>query len=218
MRECVFLHKGGAEYWSLRRTGSWGRVELTGGFGLLFFCLYGFRNRVSDLIRYDQKGGGKVVADWAKIRKEYIKGGISYQKLAAKHGVPFGTLKRIAGDEKWGQQREKVKQKSMIKSVDAIARQAADVDSSVHDAAMALLDAFQASVGKLGNLSANQLKDYGAALKSIQAVLTNGPTALDIREQEARIDKLRRDAQTADSGGNKVVTVQMGGDIDEFAG
>lgn len=156
--------------------------------------------------------------DWGKIRKEYIKGGISYQKLAAKHGVPFGTLKRIAGAEKWGQQREKVKQKSMTKSVDVIASQAADVDSSVHDAAMALLEAFRASVGDHDNLSATQLKDYGAALKSIQAVLTNGPSALDILEQEARIDKLRRDADAAESGGSKTVTVQMGGDIDEFAG
>lgn len=157
------------------------------------------------------------MADLEKMRKEYIKGGISYQKLAAKYGVPFGTVKRVARDEKWGEQREKVKQKSMLKSVDAIASQTADVDSSIHDAAMSLLDAFRSSVGGQGSLSATQLKDYGAALKSIQAVLTNGPSALDIQEQEARIEKLRRDAQ-ADSGGSKTVTVQMEGDIDGFAG
>lgn len=157
------------------------------------------------------------MADLEKMRKEYIKGGISYQKLAAKYGVPFGTVKRVARDEKWGEQREKVKQKSMMKSVDAIASQTADVDSSIHDAAMSLLDAFKSSVEGQGSLSATQLKDYGAALKSIQAVLTNGPSALDIKEQEARIEKLRRDAQ-ADSGGKHTVTVQMEGDIDGFAG
>ena len=57
------------------------------------------------------------MADYEKMRKEYIKGRISYQKLAEKYGVPFGTLKRIARDEKWGEQREQVKQKTMKKTV-----------------------------------------------------------------------------------------------------
>ena len=158
------------------------------------------------------------MADLDKMRKEYIKGGISYEKLAAKYGVPFGTVKRVARDEKWGEQREKVKQKAMQKSVEAIANQTADVDSSIHDAAMSLLDAFKSSVKEQEILSAKQLRDYGAALKSIQDVLTNGPSDLDIREQEARIAKLRRDAEAAESGGSKTVTVQMEGNIDEFAG
>jgi hypothetical protein len=158
------------------------------------------------------------LADLEKMRKEYIKGGISYQKLAAKYGVPFGTLKRVARDEKWGEQREKVKQKSMLKSVDAIASQTADVDNSIHDAAMSLLNAFKSSVDGHKSLSATQLKDYGAALKSIQAVLTNGPSALDIREQEARIEKLRREAEKTENAGSGQVTVQMEGDIDGFAG
>ena len=158
------------------------------------------------------------MADLIKMRKEYIKGGISYEKLAAKYGVPFGTVKRVARDEKWGEQREKVKQKAMQKSVEAIANQTAAVDSSIHDAAMSLLDAFKSSVKEQEILSAKQLRDYGAALKSIQDVLTNGPSDLDIREQEARIAKLRRDAEAAESGGSKTVTVQMEGNIDEFAG
>ena len=158
------------------------------------------------------------MADYAKMRKEYIKGGISYQKLAEKYGVPFGTVRRIAKDEKWGQQRAEVKQKSMQKSVEAIAAQTADVDSSIHDAAMALLDAFNVSVQGARGLNAKQLRDYGAALKSIQDVLTNGPSDLDILEQEARIEKLRREAEKSDSAGSGQVTVQMEGDIDGFAG
>lgn len=158
------------------------------------------------------------MADYEKMRKEYIKGRISYQKLADKYGVPFGTLKRIAREEKWGEQREQVKQKTMKKTVEAIAAQTADVGSSIHDAAMSLLDAFRASVNDCGSLTAKQLRDYGAALKSIQDVLTNGPSELDIREQEARIEKLRREAEKSDSAGSGQVTVQMEGDIDGFAG
>lgn len=158
------------------------------------------------------------MADYAKMRKEYIKGGISYQKLADKYGVPFGTVRRIAKEERWGRQRAEVKHKSMQKSVEAIAAQTADVDSSIHNAAMALLDAFNDSVQGAGGLNAKQLRDYGAALKSIQDVLTNGPSALDIKEQEARIDKLRREAEKTDNAGSGQVTVQMEGDIDGFAG
>lgn len=155
--------------------------------------------------------------NWDKIRNEYIEGHVSYSALSAKYGISRRTIADRGKVEKWVELREQVRAKTVTKSVEAIAKNNADVGSSIHDAAMSLLDAFKSSVVGQGSLSATQLKDYGAALKSIQAVLTNGPSELDIREQEARIEKLRRDAQ-ADSGGSKTVTVQMEDDIDGFAG
>lgn len=44
--------------------------------------------------------------DWNKIRAEYIKGGISQRKLAAKYGVSVNTLIKKANVEKWSSQRD----------------------------------------------------------------------------------------------------------------
>lgn len=46
------------------------------------------------------------MADWAQIRNEYINGGVSYRKLAEKHGVKFSRLKDIAVRERWAEARE----------------------------------------------------------------------------------------------------------------
>ena len=54
--------------------------------------------------------------DWNAIRAEYIGGGISQRKLAAKHGIPVDKLLRIANREHWKDDREKAKNKSATKA------------------------------------------------------------------------------------------------------
>jgi hypothetical protein len=39
--------------------------------------------------------------DWAKIKAEYLKGGIGYRKLAKNHGVNISTLEKRAKRESW---------------------------------------------------------------------------------------------------------------------
>ena len=54
--------------------------------------------------------------DWAAIRAEYIAGGISQRKLAAKYGVSDSTLTKKANAEKWGAQRKAAYKKSATKA------------------------------------------------------------------------------------------------------
>ena len=152
--------------------------------------------------------------NWDKIRNEYIEGHISYSALSAKYGISRRTIADRGKAGKWVELRGQVRAKTVTKSVEAIAKNNADVGSSIHDAAMSLLDAFKYSLERQDSLSATQLKDYGAALKSIQAVLTNGPTELDIREQEARIANLRRQADS--SGGADTAKLIVEGLPEEF--
>lgn len=49
--------------------------------------------------------------NWKKIRSEYVKGGISQQKLADKYGVSYATLRRRAEREKWRELKTKREQK-----------------------------------------------------------------------------------------------------------
>ena len=54
--------------------------------------------------------------DWAAIRAEYIAGGISQRKLAAKYGVSDSTLTKKANAEKWEAQRKAAYNKSATKA------------------------------------------------------------------------------------------------------
>ena len=59
--------------------------------------------------------------NWKKIRAEYIKGGISQEKLAAKHGVSYATLRRRAEREKWRDLKAEREQKVAEKLPEKIA-------------------------------------------------------------------------------------------------
>ena len=58
----------------------------------------------------------KKRVNWAKIKAEYIAGGISQRKLAAKHGVSFNTLAKRANNEKWAEIRDDTYNKSIAKA------------------------------------------------------------------------------------------------------
>ncbi len=46
--------------------------------------------------------------NWPKIKAEYLRGGISYAKLAIKHGIPKVTLEKRALRESWTADRRQV--------------------------------------------------------------------------------------------------------------
>lgn len=64
--------------------------------------------------------------DWAAIQAEYIAGGISQRKLAAKHGVPQSTLLTRAKVEQWATLRQKARDKAVTKTLQKTADAAAD--------------------------------------------------------------------------------------------
>lgn len=64
--------------------------------------------------------------DWNAIRAEYIGGGISQRKLAAKHGVSFNTLKDIANKEGWHDSREQARNKATTTAQQKVASSAAE--------------------------------------------------------------------------------------------
>ena len=70
--------------------------------------------------------------DWAAIRAEYIAGGISQRKLAAKYGVSDSTLTKKANAEKWEAQRKaaynKGATKAQQKTADAAASNAVKLE------------------------------------------------------------------------------------------
>lgn len=59
--------------------------------------------------------------DWRKIRTEYIRGGVTYKKLAERYGVGIDRIKKRASEENWKEARKGVGTKVAQKVVEKVA-------------------------------------------------------------------------------------------------
>ena len=153
--------------------------------------------------------------DWKKIKAEYIAGGTSYRKLAAKYGVSFSTLRGIAIREKWTDLREQASNKSVTKLVESIGEQNGTYKVSINEVADKLLDKIKNMLESENNafLGTQGIKQLTSALKDIKDI-KDLKSEIDLREQEARIEKLRKDAMEEDT--DKTITIVMEGDIEKY--
>lgn len=148
--------------------------------------------------------------DWSRIRKDYIAGRGSYRELSAKYGVPYRTLADRAKAEKWVELRNQSRAKAASKTVEAVAEANGRVQTRMQDAAEALMGKVVEGVLAADPEDARNLKAYSGVLRDLKEVL-DLRTPLDIKEQEARIEKLRREAEKEREDRNREVVVTFGG-------
>ena len=93
------------------------------------------------------------MADWIKIRNEYINGNISYRKLAEKHNVSFSTLQGKAREEHWFEKRkkqhDKINEKIVQKTAEKLAEREAERLLRISDAADRLLQKIEEATEQL---------------------------------------------------------------------
>jgi transposase-like protein len=156
--------------------------------------------------------------DWNKIKREYIQGDTSYRKLADKYNVPFGTLRKVAAKEKWRELRDKTRLKADTKIVEAEAEKQAKRMTRLLSVTDTLLDAVEKAVNEFNTadllLDKGVLKSLSGAIKDIKEI-QGIKSDIDIREQEARIANLRKNAETEDT--SKEIKVTIVGDLDEYS-
>jgi hypothetical protein len=155
-----------------------------------------------------KKEGG--VLNWGKVKRDYIAGKGSYRELAAKHGVPLRTLADRARAEQWVALREQARNKSVTKTIDKIATANGVADTRLQDAAVKLIGKAMDGIKDTDPEDARKLKAYSGVLRDLKEVL-DLRTPLDIQEQEARIEKLRREAEKDRDDKNREVVVAFGG-------
>ena len=151
--------------------------------------------------------------DWNKLKAEYIAGGTSYRKLAEKYKVSFNTLKTIAIKEKWAELKQQANNDATTKMVNTIAKDISKKSIKIDDVADKLLDKISDLLENF-ELDTQSIKHLTSSLKDIKDI-KGIKSKLDIKEQEARIDKLRKDAMEEDT--KKEVVVVMGEEVDEYA-
>ena len=152
--------------------------------------------------------------DWNKIKAEYIAGGTSYRKLAVKYGVPFSNLKNIAIKEQWTQLREQAKNRTDTKLVDNIGKLNAKIDDKYFRLVDMLFDKAEEVIANTPVWNASALKEMSTAMKYLKEC-KGVKSEADIREQEARIAKLQKEAE--DEVKDTTVIVQFEEDITKWS-
>ena len=153
--------------------------------------------------------------DWSKLKREYIAGGTSYRKLAAKYNANLSVLKRIAHDEDWVGLREQCKAKAATKIVEIESDKQAERMRRLLKVSDDLLEVVEEAVRQFqcGELLMDKtaLRSLSGTIKDIKDI-QNIKTELDVEEQKARIANLKKQAEKDDNVVNEVSVVIAGGD------
>ena len=161
-----------------------------------------------------------MACDWTKIKTEYITdSNSSYRSLCEKYGVPFSTLSRKAKEEKWTELRVQAEDKVSTKTIDKAINQKVDRMTRLMNVTDKLLLKIEETVEELSTegivLDKSTLKQISGALKDIKEI-QGIKSDRDIREQEARIRNLEKQAED-DANKDTKITVEFEGDISRWS-
>lgn len=149
--------------------------------------------------------------DWNRIKAEYIAGGTSYRGLAKKYNVSFTTLTRTAQRENWIQLRKQAEDKVTTKIVDVVSKQKVDIDKKYFSLVDKLMQRAEEVIENTPVWQVSSLKEMATALKYLKEC-KGVKSDIDLREQEARIKNLEKQAMAEDNEVNEIhVTFGVGG-------
>lgn len=156
------------------------------------------------------------MADWQAIKTEYITTDTSYRKLAQKYGVSHVQIGNVGREEGWVKLREQHLNKTLTKSVNAISNKQAERTAKLFTVSDLLLNKVKSLLEADEELLVDTsiMKDVSIILKNLKDIQMIRSEA-DLREQEARIDKLRKEAMVEKE--NNEVKVTMQGELEEYS-
>lgn len=157
--------------------------------------------------------------DWQAIKTDYITDeSSSYRKLAKKYGISHNIIGARAVKEGWVEQKKQFQDKTLAKTLSAISTKQSQRASRLQSVTDKLLDKIEAAVDSFEMtdllIDRQALKQITGALKDIKDIQMIKSDA-DMREQEARIKNLERQAE-ADSADDKEITVVIEGDLENY--
>lgn len=155
------------------------------------------------------------MVDWSEIKTEYVTTDTSYRKLSEKYGVSMTEVSRHGKDESWREERRKYQEKAYTKTLDVLIKGQQNRIKRLQTITDKILDKIEESVDKMNSADFQAYRQITAAIKDIKEVQMLKSEA-DLREQEARINKLRRDAEQSDKGDSSV-NIVMEDSLKEFS-
>ena len=86
------------------------------------------------------------MADWNKIKTEYLTSDTSYRKLAQKYGVNAITIAKKASKEGWVSQRQQQANRTLSRTLTAVSNRQVNRAARLQDVADKLLNKIEAAV------------------------------------------------------------------------
>ena len=153
------------------------------------------------------------MADWKKIKTEYITTDTSYRKLAQKYGVHYNAIANRAKQEEWISQRNQYCDKTMTNTLEAISDKQVDRAANLISVSDLLLNRVKSLLEMNAEVLSDtqSMKHISGVLKDIKEIQMIRSDA-DMREQEARIANLRKQAEKDDNQSRDVTITIEGGD------
>lgn len=115
--------------------------------------------------------------DWRRIRTEYIRGGVTYKKLAERYGVTIDKIKKRASEENWKEARKGVGTRVSQKVIEKVAEQEAKDQVNYMDAmqyaAACYADSLKTVVDCIKRSPENLIADLGETSSLARAIKTN---------------------------------------------
>jgi phosphopantetheine adenylyltransferase len=152
-----------------------------------------------------------IVAEetWTQLRLEYISSSeVSIRGLQKKYGIPYNQIRNRCENEKWLEQRDAVKTQSTQKSIDLISDYQSEKCTRAFRVADKVMDKLEEVVDKIDpedEYAVKKLKDVTGAIKNMKEIGLFR-SSLDQAEQEARINKLRKDAEEEETDTEITIT------------
>lgn len=149
---------------------------------------------------------------WAKIKKEFIEGA-SMRSLATKYELSVSTISERASKENWKKVKEQIVKKTEQKIIEKNSERQSEINMAYSDAATELLKKTLSGISVCGMRNSKALKEYSSILKDLKDIGVYR-TDLDLKEQNARIEKLRKEAKEEEAEKNLSIIIEGG---DEYA-
>lgn len=159
--------------------------------------------------------------DWLTIRADYVTDpDSSYKKIAKKYGKSPTAVSQKACREGWWAEKQQHMADLITKTMDAHKEGQVERLKRLLAVTDILVDKIEELVVSLtvGSLRADKqgLKSITGAIKDIKDI-QQLRSQMDIDEQQARIDKLRKDVERQDADTSQTVHIVMESGLDEFA-
>ena len=132
---------------------------------------------------------------WNAMRTEYISSdNSSYRQLEKNYGVSFNKIRKRSLEEDWQGKREEFKTNRANKSLDLVAEYQAGECAKAFKVASKLLEKIEKAVDAIEDADTGAIKQLTGAIKDLKEIGVFR-SDMDRLEQQARINKLRKDAE-----------------------
>ena len=143
--------------------------------------------------------------NWNAIRTDYITSNISYRGLEAKYGICYRQIAKKGKAEGWESHRSQHNHNVITKILDDDAEQKVSGIERLESVADKVLSKVEAYIDACDptQMDTQSLKHISGVLKDIKDVKRGRK---DLEEQDARIAKLRKEAEEEDSGAEVIIS------------